>query len=922
MRVHRTNKVTVTAAVLALSALPLNAALSADPETSLAVDLDSQSLEAALVELSKQGHLQLVIATGSLPVKISAPLHGRMSLGVALDYLLKDTGLTYKFVGSHTIAIVKSVGLTRQLSDPPTSPGASGVTFPGTPIFDGNTRPGDQDKSAIRGDHTVNHRSLMLRIAALLGICVSTSISCAASAQTATTDAPTKNTSKSEGFSLEEVIVTAERRSENLQVVPITVTVLTGEDIRKKNITDPQDFNFTIPALTVAPAFFAQAMANYTIRGQGQTLGGGDPAVTTYFNDVPTPAAGPGYLFDLASVEVLKGPQGTLFGRNSTGGAVLFVPQRPTNEFGGYVDVQIGNYAARRYQAAVNFPIVSDVLFARLAVDANYRDGYTTNPLNGQQYGDVDYQGVRLGMMFMPSAGLENYLLANIATLNEHGPGAQCIQSYPTQEPTFAAPCAAQLANGPRKVNLWVPPGGQFIQTRNYAVDNTTTIKLADDFSLKNILGFRRYLFRQSYDNYGMPFPQFEIIDDRPYWSSGQGATLPSGDTYSEEIQLRGNSFQNRLHWTSGLYYETTSPYSDQDHDLDQIRALFLQYVAANRHGNSKAVFGQLTYDLTGQLKVTGGARYTEDARRQVSSQYIPALFSCMPGQPFPTAPGRYCDLSLAATFRSPTWNISLQYQLNPDTMFYLASRRGYKSGGFNNTAPDAATQSFQPEHVTDVELGAKTEFQSGDIKGRVNVDVFHSKFTGWQERVTEQVVTAAGPQFFALITNVGEGVVDGAEIEATIIPTGHIELSGFYSYLRPYFTSNMFQGVDYTKTVAPEYVRHKASVTVRYLFGLPSTVGDASVSATYAYKSTEYGTLNLSTGTGPTDPNLPPYSLLNLHADWNNVLGHPLDISAFVENATDKLYLLVVGGGFDNGEVKGVYAPPRMFGVSARWRF
>src|SRR5256885_15519661 len=125
MTVHRTSKATVAAAVLTLSALPLNSALSADAKTSLSVDLEPQPLDAALVELSKQVHLQLVIATGSLPARISAPLHGKMSLGVALDHLLKDTGLTYKLVGDHTIAIVNSSGPTGQLSDPPTSPTAS-----------------------------------------------------------------------------------------------------------------------------------------------------------------------------------------------------------------------------------------------------------------------------------------------------------------------------------------------------------------------------------------------------------------------------------------------------------------------------------------------------------------------------------------------------------------------------------------------------------------------------------------------------------------------------------------------------------------------------------------------------------------------------------------------------------------------------
>jgi len=135
-------------------------------------------------------------------------------------------------------------------------------------------------------------------------------------------------------------------------------------------------------------------------------LGGPDPAVATYFNDVPTVVTSSGYLFDLENLQVLKGPQGTLFGVNSTGGAVLFVPARPTSELGGYIDVTDGNYNARRYQTVVNVPLVNDVLMVRFAADLNYRDGYTINPINGHDYDNTDYQAARLGSCISPRTAL------------------------------------------------------------------------------------------------------------------------------------------------------------------------------------------------------------------------------------------------------------------------------------------------------------------------------------------------------------------------------------------------------------------------------------------------------------------------------------------------------------------------------------
>jgi iron complex outermembrane receptor protein len=740
----------------------------------------------------------------------------------------------------------------------------------------------------------------------VMGTLLSWALAPPASAAAAADAAPTTN----EGAELQEVIVTARHERENLQVVPISITALSAEDIREKNITDPLDFNTTVPGLTVQPTSLDRDSITYTIRGQGQILGGPDPAVATYFNDVPTIVTGSGYYYDLENIEVLKGPQGTLFGLNSTGGAVLLVPQRPTNDFGGYVDATNGNYNERRYQAVVNVPLISDVLMVRFAMDANYRDGYTTNPINGHQYDDTDYQAARLGVTYRPNDRIENYFLVNVATLNEHGAGNECIEYNPqgnfvNAAGNLAAACAAQQGYGPRYVDAWLPPDGDFIRSRNYAADDTMTIKLTDDITLKNIFGYRAFAYKQSYDNYGTPFPVFEYSLNPTTWSAGLGVAAPSQSTYSDEIQLHGDSFDHRLHWQSGLYFDTTSPYSREDEDVATFYSVALLTFQSLNWAKRQAVYSQGTYDLTDKLKFTVGARYTEDNRRQL------------------TNPETATPTDLSAKFSSPTWNLGLEYQLDPDTMLYIASRRGYKSGGFNNVSFTPA-QEYQPEHVTDVELGEKTEFHFGDVKGRINADVFWSKFTGWQERVTKLYDTPNGPLPFAVVTNVADGIVQGADFEVTIIPTPHLEISGFYTYLDPYFTSNTVDGQNYVHSPVAETVKHKTAATVRYLFGLPASIGDASLSATYAWQSTETGVLNLSTTPTP-DPLhglLPAYGLLNLRANWKGVMGHPFDLSFFCDNATNKTYLIDMNNDWVSGEDIGEYGPPRMFGVSARWHF
>jgi len=587
------------------------------------------------------------------------------------------------------------------------------------------------------------------------------------------------------------------------------------------------------------------------------------------------------------------------------------VPARPTSELGGYIDVTDGNYNARRYQTVVNVPLVNDVLMVRFAADLNYRDGYTINPINGHDYDNTDYQAARLGVLYKPTDRIENYFLVNVAALNEHGAGNECILYNPNGAFVAGAgdlksACAAQQSYGPRYDNQWIPPLGDHIRTRNYAADDTFTVQLTDHITLKNIFGYRQYQYFQSYENYGTPFPVFEY-SLVPQWSAGLGVAAPSQKKYSDELQLHGESFEHRFHWQSGFSSTRFTPNSRDDIDVATYYSIAKVTFQSLNWKKRHAVYSQGTYDLTDKLNVTVGARYTEDLRRQL------------------TTPTDVPQNNLSAKFHATTWNVSLQYQFNHDMMLYATSRKGYKSGGFNNVAIQGA-QEFSPEYVTDYEIGEKSEFHMGDMKARINFDVFRSNFNGWQERVTKIYDTPNGPLPFAVVTNVAKGVVEGADLEATLIPTPHLEISGFYTFLNPYFTSNTIDGVDYSHTPLAEVVKHKASATVRYLLGLPDSIGDASVSTSYAWQSYQVGGLTLiplgSSNPDPFQGRLPAYGVLNARADWKNVMGHPVDLSAFCDNLTNKTYLTLMNNAWTLGEDVGQYGPPRMYGVSVRVHF
>ena len=187
----------------------------------------------------------------------------------------------------------------------------------------------------------------------------------------------------------EEVVVTARRKSESLERTPVAVSVLSGDALARQAISSEADLQLAVPGLVVK-ASQSDNQLNYSLRGQTvDAFSSSRPSVLPYFNEVQVGGSGANAFYDLESVQVLKGPQGTLFGRNSTGGAVLFTTAKPKDEFGGYATLRVGNYSEVGAQGALNLPVIADKLLMRLAVNYQTRDGYQENLFNGETLGDV-----------------------------------------------------------------------------------------------------------------------------------------------------------------------------------------------------------------------------------------------------------------------------------------------------------------------------------------------------------------------------------------------------------------------------------------------------------------------------------------------------------------------------------------------------
>ena len=230
---------------------------------------------------------------------------------------------------------------------------------------------------------------------------------------------------------IETVTVTARRRPEDLEKTPVAVTVLSAEELRTDEIKSPLDLQNFAPSLSVTGNLGSRDNDVFSIRGQSQTFGGADPGVQTYFAEVPFNASGQGNDFDLDDIQVANGPQGTLFGRSTTGGAVLFEPRRPGEEFGGYLETRLGDYDLQEFDGALNVPVIDKTLLVRGAFDIENRDGFTKDTvITGagapytEEQDNINTEAFRLGITARPFAHFENYLVFDYLHDRNNGTGA------------------------------------------------------------------------------------------------------------------------------------------------------------------------------------------------------------------------------------------------------------------------------------------------------------------------------------------------------------------------------------------------------------------------------------------------------------------------------------------------------------------
>jgi iron complex outermembrane recepter protein len=645
-----------------------------------------------------------------------------------------------------------------------------------------------------------------------------------ATARAQTTNASSAGQSSASPFApngaIETVVVTARRRSEDLQKIPVAVTAISGEDLRRTETKSAMDLQDLAPSLSVAANLGSRDLDVFTIRGQTQPFGGADPGVQAYFAEVPFNPSGPGSYFDMDSIQVLNGPQGTLFGRSTTGGAILFQPKKPEDSFGGYVDGELGNYNMGEVQGALNIPVIDDAFLVRAAFDVSSRDGFTRDVTFHENLDNVDYQAFRLSATMRPIARLENYVVFDYLHDQNNGTSAELtgvntatidnlateILGAPCTTPPTNPTCGAleafegqmlqalhqQQALGPRATTSSIP---LFFRRDTWSAIDIASYDVTPQLQLRNIFGYLSDKQQPAFDYDGSDLPILDIPNSRTWESDSLQV--------SEEFQILGKTDDNLINWIAGFYHELDHPggYSEVERETlggaQPPQSPFYgfgttEYSDLANGGTSNAFYGSATYDassLLPGLSLTAGGRYTWDHKIATARNCIlpEEGLAC----PFPIPDVfPYAVPTEQGDFHAPTWTLAANYQVTDDTMLYATYRRGYKSGGFNSGAGDATDfAEFKPEYLTDVEVGTKNNWTILGVPGRTNFDLYY----GWYDDVQKNDLIAveqelATPPYLeveptALTFNAARANIKGLEFQSTFVPDDNFEVGVFYSW-------------------------------------------------------------------------------------------------------------------------------------------
>lgn len=687
---------------------------------------------------------------------------------------------------------------------------------------------------------------------------------------------------------LEEVLVTAQKRAQSLQDVPISVNAFDGDALERARISDVRSIAAYTPGLSMDA--FPSSQPRPYIRGIGSSDkgAGGDQSAAAFTDGVYL--SRPGFLsfdsFDLERIEVLKGPQGTLWGKNVVGGAIHFITNKPQEEFDARVSLTSGNEGTLNGSGMINVPLVENTVLLRAVVNKSSHDGYADNVYLNKEQDDQDRLSGRVHLQIFPNENSDLLLTLYGSKDDNNGPARHQYSPSITGlslDPDGSARKTTASNNGFDKKNIF---GANATLNWELGIGNFTSI-----------LAYRNLDYSKSEDidgnNLGdqvsggvAAIQQLDLVEEE------------ETDVWSIEARLAAPE-ESEIFWQVGFFYENDEIERVQEGTLffPAVGRDVVETIITPNETDSIAVFGEVTYPLGENANITGGLRWSRDEKS----------FGATATQ---EGPGRvfvrevYDRLETTDSWEEVTWRITGDMHFTDNVFGYATVSTGFKSGGFQDTPPNptAAVTPFEPEKVINYELGLKMDWS----RVRTNVSVFMMDLEDQQVRSTNQ-------DGATITANAGESEIKGFELELTVMPTDSLSLAANYTYLDATFTEYVDEGDDFSGNTISKSPENAYTLTANYsLEDFSGTGGALDLGVDYLWTDKVYG----------DNSNLQPeivdgYGLLNARAVYAAGSGQ-WDVSIWGKNLTDEEYPVHLPN-FGVGTWY-IFGPPRTFGVTFNW--
>jgi iron complex outermembrane receptor protein len=731
-----------------------------------------------------------------------------------------------------------------------------------------------------------------------------------------------QETSSVDSYGLEEIIVTAQKRDDSIQTVPIAITAISGDILDKRAVVNLESLQGLVPGAQIGQFANTPHGAVFNIRGMGaiepDPYAGSAVMVTIdgvpqYFNMTSLVD-----LFDVERVEVLRGPQGTLFGANSTGGVVNIVTKAPSGEYNGKVQVTAGDWNRFDVKAAADLPI-NEKLSLRLSGFHHGRDGFITNVYDGSDMGSIDVNSIRATLKYDAGNGFQatwrNEILRSKNGAPYIGMGAYPGEAEYVAPGTIAGPNAGVQYSGycmpvgtPCKApDEYYSANSSEPDMSDMNIDASTLEMVWDDTSLgtiTSITSFKQFDLHEYTDQDGTV--EFLASTDR----------RTDGDQITQEIRVNTQVSDN-IDVVYGLYFSEDSYYHTQNFRAQFASPGFSQVTAQDQERTSQAIFAHSFIDLSDKLRLQVGGRYSkEETEMKVDVTHFISLDGI----------GRYfgddrlsdfgIDFGTQAKDDWTDWSakVGLDYQVSDNTLAYGHISRGYKSGGFVGriTIPEDIGP-YDPEIVETIELGMKSDLL--DNKLRLNINVFKNDYQDLQLALIYFTKNSLGFDVNGnSILNAADATTQGIEVEFFAAPSADLRINGAVTFLEAEYDDFPYTNADGSVTNLAGYrLQNSPEITANFGFDYSWRTGNGemTLSAIYKYNDEKFNTSLLNTPRSTIQET----DLIDANIMWTPD-SDDWSVNFWVKNLADERYVSSV---FEAPGVLAIvnFLPPREYGIS-----